>query len=94
MPNSAARVRRGSVVHRPRQLHAGLAFDSGDDHETTGGMFDTPTPAGENSSCGDRDNGIPGCSAATFNYTFTGGTSGGGGAIALSRGPVPSGCVQ
>ena len=65
-------------------------------YETTGGMFDTPTPAGQKTvAVGTGTMTFQSCSAATFTYSFTGGSSNGlTGTIALSRvGPVPSGCV-
>ena len=65
-------------------------------YETTGGMFDTPTPAGQKTvAVGSGTMAYQSCSAATFNYTFTGGSSNGlSGTVALSRvGPVPPGCT-
>ena len=65
--------------------------------ETTGGMFDTPTPPGQKSTAvGTGTLAFQSCSAATFSYNFTGGTSNGlSGTITLSRvGPVPPGCTQ
>ena len=66
-------------------------------YETTGGMFDTPTPPGQKPvPVGSGTLAFQGCSAATFNYTFTGGSSNGlFGTIVLSRlGAVPPGCTQ
>ncbi len=63
--------------------------------ETTGGRFDTPTPPGQNTvAVGTGTMAFQSCSAATFSYTFTGGSSSGlSGTITLSRvGPVPPGC--
>jgi hypothetical protein len=65
-------------------------------YETTGGMFDTPTPPIQNTvSVGTGTMAFQSCSAATFSYNFTGGSSSGlSGTIALSRvGPPPPGCT-
>jgi hypothetical protein len=64
--------------------------------ETTGGMFDAPTPPGQKSVVvGSGTIAFQSCSAATFSYNFTGGSSSGlSGTIALSRvGPPPPGCT-
>jgi hypothetical protein len=64
--------------------------------ETTGGMFDAPTPPGQKTvAVGSGTLAFESCSAATFSYAFTGGSSGGlSGTISLSRvGPVPPGCT-
>ena len=66
-------------------------------YETTGGKFDTPTPTGQATvPVGSGTMAFQSCSAATFDYSFTGGASvGSSGTIALGRvGPVPPGCVQ
>ncbi len=66
-------------------------------YETTGGVFDTPTPPGQTTTpVGNGTLAFQSCSAATFAYNFTGGSSSGlSGSIALSRvGPVPSGCTS
>jgi len=66
-------------------------------YETTGGVFDTPTPAGQATvQVGSGTMVFQSCSAATFSYTFTGGSSSGSsGTITLGRvGPVPPGCTQ
>ena len=66
-------------------------------YETTGGVFDTPTPAGQKTvAVGTGTMTFQSCSAATFSYSFTGGSSNGlTGTIALSRvGPVPLGCTS
>jgi hypothetical protein len=66
-------------------------------HETTGGVFDTATPPGQQTAVvGEATISFQSCSAATLDYNFSGGSSGGlAGAIALSRiGPAPPGCVQ
>jgi hypothetical protein len=63
--------------------------------ETTGGRFDSPTPAAQQTvAVGTGTMAFQSCSAATFSYNFTGGTSiGQSGTIALGRvGPVPPGC--
>ena len=65
-------------------------------YDTTGGMFDTPTPPGQATvPVGTGTMAFQSCSAATFRYTFTGGTSSGLSAtITLRRvGPAPPGCV-
>jgi hypothetical protein len=64
--------------------------------ETTGGQFDTPTPAAQATvAVGTGTWTFQGCSAATFSYAFTGGSSAGrSGTIVLERvGPVPPGCA-
>jgi hypothetical protein len=66
-------------------------------YETTGGMFDKPTLPGQNTApAGTGTMAFQSCSAATFSYHFTGGTSiGFSGTIALTRvGPVPPGCTS
>lgn len=66
-------------------------------YETTGGKFDTPKPPGQHTvEVGTGTMAFQSCSAATFSYSFTGGTSAGSsGTISLSRiGPVPPGCAQ
>ena len=66
-------------------------------YETTGGMFDTPTPPGQQTvPVGSGTMAFQSCSSATFSYNFTGGSSNGlSGTITLSRvGPVPPGCTQ
>ena len=66
-------------------------------YATTGGMFDTSTPPGQGTvQVGSGTMTFQSCSAATFNYNFTGGSSNGqSGTIALGRvGPVPPGCIQ
>jgi len=59
-------------------------------------VFDTPTPPGQNTVVvGTGTLAFQSCSAATFSYHFTGGSSSGSsGVINLSRvGPVPPGCT-
>ena len=66
-------------------------------YETTGGMFDTPKPPGQNTVVvGAGTMAFQSCSAATFSYNFIGGTNSGlSGLINLSRvGPMPPGCTQ
>jgi hypothetical protein len=65
-------------------------------YETTGGIFNTPTPPGQQTvAVGTGTLAFQSCTAATFSYTFTGGSSTGlTGTINLSRvGPVPPGCT-
>ena len=65
-------------------------------YETSGGIFDKPTPPGQSTvPVGTGTMAFQSCSAATFSYAFTGGTSAGlSGTIALIRvGPVPPGCT-
>jgi hypothetical protein len=64
--------------------------------ETKGGRFDDATPAGQTTvAVGTGTMTYQSCSAATFSYNFTGGSSSGrSGAIVLQRvGPVPPGCA-
>ena len=66
-------------------------------YQTTGGIFDTPTPPGQISVVvGSGTMTFQSCTAATFSYNFTGGTSSGlSAAIPLVRvGPVPPGCTS
>ena len=66
-------------------------------YETTGGMFDTPTPPSQHTvPVGTGTITFQSCTAATFSYSFTGGTSSGlSRAIPLMRvGPVPPGCTS
>ena len=66
-------------------------------YETTGGLFDQPTPAGQTSApVGTATVMFQSCSAAKFSYAFTGGSSRGlSGTITLTRvGPLPPGCTQ
>ena len=63
-------------------------------YETTGGVFDTPTAPGQKTvPVGSGTMAFQSCSAATFSYSFTGGSSSGlSGTINLRRvGPVPTG---
>jgi hypothetical protein len=64
-------------------------------YETTGGVFDIPTPSGQKSvAVGTGTITFQSCTAATFSYSFAAGTNIGlSGAINLGRvGPVPTGC--
>ncbi len=56
-------------------------------YETTGGIFNTPTPPGQQTvAVGTGTLAFQSCTAATFSYNFTGGSSTGlSGTIALSR---------
>ncbi len=65
-------------------------------YETTGGIFDTPTPPAQKTvPVGTGTMAFQSCSAATFSYDFAGGSSVGlSGTINLIRvGPVPPGCA-
>jgi hypothetical protein len=65
-------------------------------YETTGGIFDTPMPPGQQTlAVGTATLAFQSCTAATFSYNFTGGSSSGlSGTIPLMRvGPVPPGCT-
>ena len=65
-------------------------------YETTGGLFDAPTSRRRApSQVGTATLTFQSCSAATLDYSFTGGSSAGAiGRITLQRvGPVPPGCV-
>jgi hypothetical protein len=66
-------------------------------YETTGGVFNMPSPAGQKTvAVGSGTMAFQSCTAATFSYNFTAGSSSGlSGTIALSRvGPVPPGCTS
>jgi len=59
-------------------------------------VFDAPSlPAPKTAVVGSGTFVFQSCSAATFNYTFTGGSSSGkSGTLTLRRiGPVPQGCL-
>ncbi len=64
-------------------------------YQTTGGAFNMPAPAAQTVAVGSGTLAFQSCTAATFSYTFTGGSSSGlSGTINLSRvGPVPPGCT-
>jgi hypothetical protein len=64
-------------------------------YETTGGVFNMPAPASQTVAVGTGTLAFQSCTAATFSYTFTSGSSSGlSGTINLSRvGPVPPGCT-
>ena len=63
--------------------------------ETTGGVFDQPTPAAQKTvAVGSATLTFASCATAELRYTFTGGSSAGrSGTLSLQRvGPVPTGC--
>jgi DNA-binding beta-propeller fold protein YncE len=65
-------------------------------YETIGGIFNTAMPGGQQTlAVGTGTLAFQSCTAATFSYNFTGGSSSGlSGMINLSRvGPVPPGCM-
>jgi hypothetical protein len=65
--------------------------------DTTGGIFNTPTPPGQQTvAVGTGTLAFQSCTAATFSYNFTAGSSSGLSAtITLGRvGPVPPGCTS
>jgi acetyl-CoA carboxylase beta subunit len=64
-------------------------------YETTGGIFDSTAATPHSVAVGTGTMSFHGCSSATLNFAFTGGSSGGAsGTIELSRiGPVPQGCI-
>jgi len=65
-------------------------------YQTTGGIFDTPTPTSQSTVVvGSGTMTFQSCTAATFSYSFTGGFSGLSGTIPLVRvGPTPPGCTS
>ncbi len=66
-------------------------------YQTTGGIFNTPTPPGQQTvAVGTGTMTFQSCTAATFSYNFTGGSvSGTSGTITLTRvGPTPPGCTS
>jgi hypothetical protein len=66
-------------------------------YATTGGIFNTPPPAGQQTvAVGTGTLAFQSCTAATFSYNFTAGSSSGlSGTITLSRvGAVPPGCTS
>ena len=98
MPNSAAAGAAGQRWYTAQgNFTPGMRSIPVTIYDTTGGVFDTPTPPGQKTvAVGTGTMAFQSCSAATFSYNFTGGTSNGlSGAIALSRvGPVPPGCTS
>lgn len=65
-------------------------------YQTTGGIFDTNTPASQSTiQVGTATVTFASCASATLMYAFTSGTNSGlSGTIALTRvGPVATGCV-
>jgi hypothetical protein len=65
-------------------------------YETTGGAFDTALSGQNTVPVGTGTMAFQSCSAATFSYNFTGGSSNGlSETINLSRvGPLPPGCAM
>ena len=98
MPNSSAPGAAGQRWYTAQgALTPGLRSIPVTIYETTGGMFDTPTPPGQKTvAVGTGTMTFQSCSAAKFDYSFTGGTSNGlVGTISLTRvGPVPPGCTS
>lgn len=98
MPNGAAAGAAGQRWYTAQgNFTPGMRSIPATIYETTGGMFDTPTPPGQRTvPVGTGTMAFQNCSAATFSYNFTGGTSIGlSGTITLSRvGPVPPGCTS
>ena len=64
-------------------------------YETTGGLFDSPTPTAHNLQVGTATATFTACDAGKLEFTFTAGSSAGAsGTIPLSRvGPTPAGCA-
>ena len=65
-------------------------------YETTGGVFDTPTPMNQATlPVGTATATFTSCNAANLVFNFTSGANAGhAGMIALTRvGPVPAGCA-
>jgi YVTN family beta-propeller protein len=95
-PNGAASGAAGQRWYTAQATFtAGLRSIPVTFYETTGGVFDQPTPPGQSTvPVGTGTMAFQSCSAATLSYHFTGGTSGGqSGTITLSRvGPLPPGC--
>jgi hypothetical protein len=98
-PNGAA---SGAAGQRWYTLQPTTSFTPGSRsiavtiYQTTGGIFDTPPPAGQQTvAVGTGTISFQSCTAATLSFNFTGGSSSGmSGSISLSRvGPVPSGCT-
>ena len=91
------RSRWTTMVYGARRLYAGFADDSCADlrnHRRDVRHTDASWP--ETVAVGTGTMTFQSCSAATFSYNFTGGTSiGSSGTITLGRvGPVPPGCTQ
>jgi len=63
-------------------------------YETTGGVFDAPTPSGQQTvAVGTGTVTFQSCSAASLRYDFAGTSGGLSGSISLTRvGPTPPGC--
>ncbi len=98
MPNSSAPGAAGQRWYTAQGTFTpGLRSIPVTIYETTGGMFDTPTPPGQKTvAVGTGTMTFQSCAAATFSYSYTGGTSIGlAGTINLIRvGPVPPGCTS
>jgi hypothetical protein len=97
MPNGASAAAAGQRWYTVQgTFRSGIRSIPVTIYETTGGMFDKPTPAGQKTvAVGTGTMAFQSCSAATFSYNFTSGSSSGrSGTITLSRvGPVPPGCT-
>ncbi len=97
MPNGSAAGAAGQRWYTAQgSFTSGLRSIPVTIYETTGGIFDTPTPPGQKTvAVGSGTMAFQSCAAATFSYTFNGGSSNGlSGTIPLSRvGPVPPGCT-
>ena len=96
-PNGAAAGAAGQRWYTAQGTYTppGLRSIAVQIYQTTGGEFDTPTPPGQQTvAVGTGTLTFQSCTAATFSYTFTGGSSSGlSGAITLNRvGRVPPGC--
>lgn len=98
MPNGTATGAAGQRWYTAQgAFTAGMRSIAVTIYETTGAMFDTPTtPAPQTVAVGTGTMAFQSCSAATFSYSFTGGSSIGlSGTTNLSRvGPVPPGCTS
>jgi hypothetical protein len=98
MPNGAAAGAAGQRWYTAQgSFTPGMRSIPATIYETTGGIFDTPTAPGQKTvPVGTGTIAFQSCSAATFSYNFTAGSSSGlSGTITLSRvGPVPPGCTS
>ena len=65
-------------------------------YETTGGLFDAPMPTPVTAVVGTATLKFQSCTAATLDYSFTGGSNeGAAGRITLTKiGPAGPGCVM
>ncbi len=97
MPNGTAAAAAGQRWYTAQGTYTpGMRSIPVTIYETSGGMFNAPTPPAQKTVVvGTGTMAFQSCSAATFSYTFTGGSSSGrSGTIALSRvGAVPPGCT-